>query len=162
MCFQIQLREALNIVQPRTSQVEVTKLDKNRNVMMLRDAQSCLTTLYRSRSPLFSTAGQAEPERGMQRSRFERKDRMYVQRTLMNWEEGTYPPRIGVDAGENELKEEDFVDEIMPAVTSTLGEEKWTEMSKLVKMMDLLCSIYDMDFKRFGKGARNWCRKGSE
>lgn len=44
------------------------------------------------------------------------------------------------------MRDVDLVDKREPASSSTLREEEWTAMSKLLKTMAPFCSIYDMGF----------------
>lgn len=45
------------------------------------------------------------------------------------------------------MKEEDVADESEPVQSSTLIEKEKTAMSKVVKEIASLCSIYDVNFK---------------
>lgn len=45
------------------------------------------------------------------------------------------------------MKEQDVVNKRKPAVSSTLSEERRTEITKLDKVMAFLCSIYNVSLK---------------
>lgn len=61
------------------------------------------------------------------------------------------PQGTKADAGVQEEKEEDIVDETEPSASSNLSEEEKTAMSRIVKAMDLLSSIYDVAFRNLMK-----------
>lgn len=45
------------------------------------------------------------------------------------------------------MKEEDIVSDIEPAASSTVSNDKRSELSNVAKMMALLCSTYTVDVK---------------
>lgn len=49
------------------------------------------------------------------------------------------------------MKEEDITDESEPAASSTLSKSTRSSMRKLVKAIALLCSSYDVDFRKLVK-----------
>lgn len=55
------------------------------------------------------------------------------------------------DAGAQEMKKWNILNESEPAASSTLSAERSTAMSNLTKKMVLLCSIYDMGFRNLAK-----------
>lgn len=72
---------------------------------------------------------------------------MYVQ-TMLDIEE-TAKSTLETESavGAHETNEEAIVDRIDPTSFSTMGEERRTEMSELLKEMAPFCSIRDVDFK---------------
>lgn len=57
------------------------------------------------------------------------------------------PLKTGARANTHDTKEEQTVDGVEPTRSSTLSEEKKIVMSGFMKGMNLLCDIYDLDFK---------------
>lgn len=105
---------AINIVQPQPSLVIVTELDKNENKVMRLDSQLVLTTCYRNCSLLYSAAEWTEPKLGAIQCRSEQKSTTHVENTVKKKRMGMSPLEIKADAGLQEMKEGDVVDESEP------------------------------------------------
>lgn len=83
--------------------------------------------------------------------RSEKKGPIIVQITLKKRKSRKSSPKAEADAGSRKFKEEDTMDESKQTACSTLSKEKKTKVSKAVKEMALLCSIYDVNFRYFAK-----------
>lgn len=87
----------------------------------------------------------------MKRSRSVKRSTIYVQTTMKKRKTGKSLLVTGAGAGTPEMKEEHIVVESELAASSTLSEEEGTTMTKLIKSMAPLCSIYDVDFRTFAE-----------
>lgn len=61
------------------------------------------------------------------------------------------PPEKEAGVGAYDLKAEDIVDEIEPNACSSLSKEGRTVINKLIKDMTPLCSICNVDLKKFAE-----------
>lgn len=75
--------KALNIFRPRLTQVEVTKSDKNGNVLMRTCSQLLLSASCKNHLLLFLAAGWTGPKLGIKRSSSDKKCTLYMQ-TIQN------------------------------------------------------------------------------
>lgn len=74
---------------------------------------------------------------------------MYAQTTLKERKAGKSSVEKETDSGAQLIKEEDIVIESDPAASSTHSDERGTAMSKHVKAVGLLSSVYRVDFRNF-------------
>lgn len=63
-----------------------------------------------------------------------------------------FPSETGRDTGIQEVKKKDIVDQRELTASPTLRRKGKTEMSKLVKAINSLCSTYDTDFRKLVEG----------
>lgn len=114
---------------------------------MRPDLHRSLTTDRRNRSPPFSASGCAETKIGMKRRRIEQEGMMSAENTLKKRKKEKYPLGTGADVGAQEIKEKDILDESEPIASLTLSGKVKTAMIKRIKLMALVCSIYDVNFR---------------
>lgn len=117
------------------------------NVVMRLDLQPVSTTCYKNWSLHFSVAHRAESELSVKRRRSEQKSTMYTENTLKKRNMRAFPLETGADVGLQEMKEKDILDGSELAASSTLREEGRLVITKFIKAMALLYSIFNADFR---------------
>lgn len=83
----------------------------------------------------------------MERSRPEKEGTILLQTTVMKKKMARFLLETEAGAEYDDKRELDVVDEIAPAPVSTLRKKRRTVMSKAVKDMDPLCSIYHVNYR---------------
>lgn len=72
---------------------------------------------------------------------------MYLQRTLKMKITARYSPETEAGASSYDAKEEDVVNETLPAASSTLSKQRRTAKNEAVAERAPICSIYDVKFR---------------
>lgn len=76
---------------------------------------------------------------------------VYMQTTQKKWKTEKVAVETGPDAVVQEVKEAEIMHDSEPGLSLTLREEKRTAMSKIVEVVDPLCSIYDADLRNLAE-----------
>lgn len=79
--------------------------------------------------------------------RSEKKDAMYLKKTLKKRKTTRSRMEKGASASGHNMKEEHIVEEREPVASSTLNDKEKTAMSQSVKARAALCSIHDENFR---------------
>lgn len=100
---------------------------------------------------MFSGAGWAVPKLDMKWHESERNVTTWSLNALKKRKAETFSLETGASVTIQEMKEKDIVDESKPAASFTLSEKVRTAISKLLKLMALLRSIYDLNIRNLVK-----------
>lgn len=113
---------ALSMVQLLSPQVQVTRTDEYENVFTRPGSQPALISPNRNWSLPFSADERAEPKMGMEQNSSENNLTIYVRTSWKRRKSTKTPPETESRACAYDITEEDDIDNIETAASSTLSE----------------------------------------